>query len=88
MNTIPDTTWLDRVKIEAEDLEANVDKLGKFIDSAGYRALGMDHRILLTSQLMAQCSYLSCLKHRILLAEKPTEGKEDGIPEEPAETGC
>lgn len=86
---IPDTTWLDRVKIEAEDLSAKVDKLGAFIEGEAYRALNMDHRVVLGTQLMAMCSYLACLKHRILLAEpKSTEGENNGISEESAEAGC
>lgn len=85
MSELPDTTWLERVKIEAEDLDAKINKLGKFIDSEGYRALPMDHKIVLTSQLMAQCSYLACLKQRILLANTEVT---DGISEEPAEAGC
>lgn len=82
-----DTTWLNRhrLHIEADELEEKVDNLGRFIETAEYRALDMDHRVVLGSQLMAMCSYLSCLNHRILLLT-PTEGNQDDHPE-PSE-GC
>jgi hypothetical protein len=84
MNEIPDTTWLERVKIEAEELETKVNKLGAFIEGEAYRALNMDHRVVLGTQLMAMCSYLACLKHRMLLAEPTsTEGENDDN-----DTGC
>lgn len=78
MSNIPDTTWLERVKIEAEDLDDKINKLGKFFDTDQFRALGMDHRVVLVKQLTAMCDYHSCLKLRIKLSEtKPTEGTND-----------
>lgn len=79
--------WLERLHIEADELEEKVDKLGRFIGSAEYKALDMDHRSLLDSQRIAMCSYLSCLRNRILLLT-PKEGDQDGVSEEPAEEGC
>ena len=78
------TDLLDRLNLEAFELEAKVNELGLFIESAEYKALDMDHRVVLGSQLMAMCSYLSCLNHRILLLNPTptlTEEKQDDQPE-------
>lgn len=82
-----DTTRLTRLNTEADELEAKIDKLGLFIETAEYRALDMDYRVVLGTRLVAMCSYLSCLNHEILLLNHK-EGDQDGISEEPAEEGC
>ena len=78
------TDLLDRLNLEAFELEAKVNELGLFIESAEYKALDMDHRVVLGSQLMAMCSYLSALKCRILLLNPDTtltEEEQDDQPE-------
>ena len=76
------TDLLDKLNLEADELEAKINKLGQFIETAEYKALDMDHRVVLGTQLMAMCSYLSCLNHRILLlTPTPTEGEQDDQPE-------
>lgn len=80
---------LEKLNLEADELEAKVNELGLFIESAEYKALGMDYRVVLGTRLMAMCSYLSCLNHEILLLNPtPMEGEQDDVSEEPAEEGC
>lgn len=71
---------LDKLDTESAELEEKINNLGKFIESAEYKALDMDHRVVLGTQLMAMCSHLSCLNHRILLLT-PKEGEQDEQPE-------
>lgn len=83
-----ETTRLTRLNAEADELEAKIDKLGLFIETAEYRALDMDYRVVLGTRLMAMCSYLSCLNHEILLLNHTSpQGNTDGLTES-AEEGC
>lgn len=75
---------LNLLNLEADELEAKVDELGLFIESAEYKALDMDYRVVLGTRLMAMCSYLSCLNHEILLLNPdvtPLEEAQDDQPE-------
>ena len=79
-----------RLSAEAGELEAKINKLGLFIETAEYRALNMDYRVVLGTRLMAMCSYLSCLNHEILLLNHTSDSQEttDGITDETTEEGC
>lgn len=73
---------LAHLNTEADELEAKINALGLFIESAEYRALNMDHRVVLASRLMAMCSYLSCLNHEILLLNHTSDTSSDTTSQE------
>lgn len=67
--TAPADDWLDRLRIERDELAAKVDKLAAFLDSGKICQSGEAHHALLVAQLPHMRAYLDVLNQRIELAE-------------------
>ena len=66
--------WLDRLRIERDELAAKVDKLAAFLDSGETCQSGEAHHALLVAQLPHMRAYLDVLNQRIQLAESDNAG--------------
>lgn len=62
-------TYLDRIRIEIDDLRNRYNKLRNFILSEEYWALSYDKRILLSKQWSIMKDYISILEERIRIEE-------------------
>ena len=67
--TAPADDWLDRLRIERDELAAKVDKLAAFLESGKICQSGEAHHALLVAQLPHMRAYLDVLNQRIELAE-------------------
>lgn len=63
----PASDWLDRLRIERDELAAKVDKLAAFLDSGKTCQSGEAHHALLVAQLPHMRAYLDVLDQRIQL---------------------
>ena len=89
--------WVEPMKAEYDHLEQEIGRMAQFIETTSYKGMDPEYRVVVASQFMAMCSYLSCLGHRLLLdgaaEEAPATEMEEppvapnGIPEV-AEEGC
>ncbi|MFC2278557.1 MAG: Gp49 family protein [Cardiobacterium hominis] len=66
--------WLDRLRIERDELAAKVEKLAAFLDSGKTCQSGEVHHALLVAQLPHMRAYLDVLNQRIQLAEDDNAG--------------
>lgn len=64
-----ESTWLDRVINEADELVDKLTKLQLFLQSEGCNQLAPDDRSLLLSQQTYMAAYLGVLQRRIARAE-------------------
>ena len=63
-------TWLDRLRIERDELKARLDKLYNFFESEAFEALEEDSAFLLTEQRNHMAGYLNVLDQRIASADQ------------------
>lgn len=63
-------TWLDRLRIERDELNARLDKLYDFFESEAFEALEEDSAFLLTEQRNHMAGYLNVLDQRIASADQ------------------
>jgi len=65
----PITAWLDRLRVERDELAAKVDKLAAFLDSGKPCQGGAQHLELMREQLFHMTAYRDLLNQRLELAE-------------------
>ena len=67
--TAPAGDWLDRLRVERDELAAKVDKLAAFLDSGKPCQGGAQHLELMREQLFHMTAYRDLLNQRLELAE-------------------
>ena len=66
----PANTFLDRMKIEFDELERKCQKLGAFIESDKFKKLTSEKRTLLVKQYDAMQTYYLVLRQRISIEQE------------------
>lgn len=66
----PSDTWLDRLRIERDELAEKLQKLYAYIETPGFGALGEEDAMLLLDQRNAMAGYLEILTVRIERGEQ------------------
>lgn len=61
----PAETWLDRLRIERDELSERLEKLQAFVEAPAFEALDDDDAELLLNQRMAMSAYLHAMNLRI-----------------------
>ena len=61
-----DNSWLDRLKIEHDELQNKIEKLQSFIDSDKYNKLNLTIQLAMSEQLFYMAMYLKTLDVRLM----------------------